>query len=316
MERGSIMDNTKLKYISTVAKYNSITRAAEALYITPSALSKFIKKIEDEEHNRLFDRVGKKFYLTYAGERYLFWLRQIQSLYVQMGEEMNDISKSYSGKLKVGVQIDGANLIIDQVFPLFYQEFPNVLIQLYEEISNELRERLEDNLLDFAIIPDQQIGTSLESIPLAHNYRTLVVSKGNEVTKLATPVPDFPYPWIDLKEIQNMPFIAPFPEQDAYRTYDDIAAEGLKLNIIANIHNLASQLRCTADGIGFTITYDKIVKTTGFLEQVELLSFGNRNHMGNMVIAYNKSHYLNRTAKYFINLVKDAYTDNVSPNGD
>ena len=53
-----------IQYILEVARCGGITRAAEKLYITPSALSKFVQAREEEMNIRLFRRLGKKFVLT------------------------------------------------------------------------------------------------------------------------------------------------------------------------------------------------------------------------------------------------------------
>ena len=60
-----------IQYILEVARCGGITRAAEKLYITPSALSKFVQAREEEMNIRLFRRLGKKFVLTDAGQYYV-----------------------------------------------------------------------------------------------------------------------------------------------------------------------------------------------------------------------------------------------------
>ena len=53
-----------IQYILEVARCGGITRAAEKLYITPSALSKFVQAREEEMNIKLFHRLGKQFVLT------------------------------------------------------------------------------------------------------------------------------------------------------------------------------------------------------------------------------------------------------------
>ena len=56
-----------VQYILEVAKCGGITKAANNLYITPSALSKFVQAREEELNVQLFHRIGKRFVLTAAG---------------------------------------------------------------------------------------------------------------------------------------------------------------------------------------------------------------------------------------------------------
>ena len=60
-----------VEYILEVARCGGITRAAENLFITPSALSKYVIALEDQLQVKLFHRIGKSFVPTKAGEYYI-----------------------------------------------------------------------------------------------------------------------------------------------------------------------------------------------------------------------------------------------------
>ena len=65
------MDLREQKYVCTLAELGNLTRAAERLYISQPALSIYITNLEKNLGTPLFDRSGKKFTLTYAGEQYV-----------------------------------------------------------------------------------------------------------------------------------------------------------------------------------------------------------------------------------------------------
>ena len=65
------MDFKELTYVLAIARHQNITRAAEALHLTQPTLSKFLKALETELHQPLFQRLGNRYQPTYAGERYL-----------------------------------------------------------------------------------------------------------------------------------------------------------------------------------------------------------------------------------------------------
>ena len=77
------MDKT-IKYVLEVARCGGIAKAARNLFITPSALSKYIIQKEDELGVKLFARDGNKFTLTYPGERYVEMLREAENLQEKM----------------------------------------------------------------------------------------------------------------------------------------------------------------------------------------------------------------------------------------
>ena len=63
------MDFRDYTYVQMIAQYKTISRAADALYISQPSLSKFLQKLEEELGTPLFKRVNKQMYPTYAGER-------------------------------------------------------------------------------------------------------------------------------------------------------------------------------------------------------------------------------------------------------
>lgn len=65
------MDFRDYTYVQMIAQYKTISRAADALYISQPSLSKFLQKLEEELGTPLFKRVNKQMYPTYAGERFL-----------------------------------------------------------------------------------------------------------------------------------------------------------------------------------------------------------------------------------------------------
>ena len=297
------MDNSRLEYLQKVAQYGSISKAADELYITSSALSKYIKKIEEEYGVVLFDRVGKRFELTYAGERYLRWLSEIGSLYEQMETELSDIANSYTGRLKVGVQLSGAYELIDQVLPVFHAQFPGVLIELVEDTYSNLRQQLENNSLDFAILPDEGLPALIETIPLQEEQLTLVVPKASSISFNAVSREGFRYPWVDIRMLPELSYVAPFPDQGAYHAFRILEEEyGCSFRIILRTRTISRLLRCVRIGLGCTLTPDSHVLSSGYRKDVELFSVGEQPHTGNLVVAYNRSHYLNHAADVFIEL--------------
>ena len=65
------MNLKEQQYVCTLARCQSLSRAAEELFISPSALSVYISNLEKQLGIQLFDRIGKQFTLTYAGELYV-----------------------------------------------------------------------------------------------------------------------------------------------------------------------------------------------------------------------------------------------------
>ena len=94
-----------VQYILEVAKCGGITKAANNLYITPSALSKFVQAREEELNVQLFHRIGKRFVLTAAGEYYVGRCKEIETIQKEITIQMELLKKQ---------QVDVVLATIDQ----------------------------------------------------------------------------------------------------------------------------------------------------------------------------------------------------------
>ena len=111
------MARRALAYIQAVAEQGSIKNAAEQLFISSSALSKYIQKVEKEIGTPLFNRYGNRFVLSYAGERYLAWAEQMNALEEMMRQEMRDLADHRRGKIRIGSQSFVSGLFTDRILP-------------------------------------------------------------------------------------------------------------------------------------------------------------------------------------------------------
>ena len=82
-----------LKVFVTVCELNSITRAAEKLYVAQPAVSSAIKELEDYYDIKLFDRISRRLYLTDAGKSLLAYATHIVSLFSEMESNVRDLDK-------------------------------------------------------------------------------------------------------------------------------------------------------------------------------------------------------------------------------
>lgn len=301
----------KYKYISAIAQYGSILKASEKLYITPSALSKYVQTLENQLGVHLFDRIGKRFVLTYAGERYLDWMNKMVSVNEGMLAEMHDISHANRGRLRVGIQMSRANLLVDGLFPQFYVRYPNAKVELYEGSSRELWQMLEDNVLDFAFVPDEVENVRIQKIPLAVSHVVIIASPILNLDKIAIIRDRFAYPWLDIHALKDYPFVAPFPTQESYAPYETLyATYGFRPNIVFQAKSIGTLLHAVNNNFGITITKDQIAQMSTGYNSLQFFSFGDNmdpEAANNYVLAYRKGHHLDVPSQSFISLCQSYF---------
>lgn len=301
------LDKT-IEYILEVAKCGGITKAANNLYITPSALSKFVLAKEEELKLKLFKREGKKFNLTYAGERYIELLTEARKLQQRIDSEMSRISDMYMGRLRIGFQMSLAETVISKVITEFKKEFPNYQIMLEEESSMNLTQMLLNRQLDLLITTSDNSIDKFYCNILDRGEIVLAVHPDNPLCEKSIIKEGFKYPWIDLKHCNEENFIQ-YSEGQVFRNYFDqlFKNEFYEPTTKVTIRTTKTALLCVESKMGIVITSDLLVKQNGYIDSVRLFSFGENPKSHNLIIVTDNDLIQNEEIKHFIRVCKNHF---------
>lgn len=169
------MELKQLEYIIAIAETQSLSRAADRLFLSPSALSQYVKRLEEREHlPPLFYRDNGTFQLTDAGRIYVNGARTIQKL----------ISKTepllFSGypMIRLSASPILEFRLLTQVLPKFRKEYPETTLSITFLDTIQAKSQLEEGQLDMAIILNRQKRFSaFYSIPLYEDQVIWVASE-------------------------------------------------------------------------------------------------------------------------------------------
>lgn len=145
----------QIKYFVTVVECNSFTEAAEACYISQSAISQQIQALETELKVELIHRRNRKFELTHAGEYFyrhgLILLDEAERL----KQQTIHIGQNLFRKLKIGYFRSYGLYELQQAIAVFSEQFPDVDIEIVGGNHEELYELLYTGEVDM-VINDQR----------------------------------------------------------------------------------------------------------------------------------------------------------------
>ena len=144
------MDFRELTYVLAIAKHQNITKAAESLYVSQPTLSKFLIALEHDLGLKLFRRMGHRYMLTYAGERYVEKAREILRLKADLDAELADIVKRDVGVLNVAFAPVRCSYMLPYMLPAFQSLRPNVKVNVFEGSSTENDRRLLEGQVEAA----------------------------------------------------------------------------------------------------------------------------------------------------------------------
>lgn len=147
------MDFRQLQYLTAVAEYQNVTKAAESLFISQSALSHFIRKTESELGVQLFDRSTVPISLTYAGKCYVETARRILLENEKLMKELREISDNMTGFLRIGISRDRASYLMPRLVRDFNRVYPGIHVDIFTQSGQRLREALKTGRIDLLILP-------------------------------------------------------------------------------------------------------------------------------------------------------------------
>jgi DNA-binding transcriptional LysR family regulator len=160
------MDLKRLRTFVVVADLGTVSKAALRLRISQSALSRQISDLEYECGFKLFDRIGRRLFLTTRGEELLGDCRGVLAQVGSLGERIELLKRGDSGVLKVAAPPQTIESVLSGFLPRFGKQLPNVRVKLTEALGMDQVPLLERGEVHIGIRHDQGVNPWFESILL------------------------------------------------------------------------------------------------------------------------------------------------------
>ena len=160
------MDLKRLRTFVTVADLGTVSKAAIRLRISQSALSRQISDLEYECGFKLFDRIGRRLFLTTRGEQLLEDCRGVLGQMGSLGERIESLKRGDSGVLKLAAPPQTIESVLSKFLPRYAERFPNVHVKLTEALGMDQVPMLERGEAHIGIRHDQGVNPWFESIAL------------------------------------------------------------------------------------------------------------------------------------------------------
>ena len=177
----------QLRVFAEVARHLSFARAAEALHLTPPAVTMQIKELESAIELPLFNREGRKVSLTTVGEYFLVYAKRLLATLKDADDAMARFRKLESGALSIGL-VSTAKYFVPQLLTRFRDEHPGVELKLLVGSNREqLVAMLQQGDVDLAIMgrPPKEMATRAE--PFAAHPHVFVAPPRHPILAVSHP---------------------------------------------------------------------------------------------------------------------------------
>jgi len=231
----------QLKVFETVARRLSFSRAAEELHLTQPAVSTQIRTLEGHVGMPLFEQLGKKIYLTQAGEELLHFCRAIIGQFDEAQQAMAQLKGVAGGKLNVAV-ISAGDYFFPQLMVAFARQHPGVQLNLTVHNREELLDKLAANRTDLAVMVRPPAGTDTQNDAFAPHPYVIVGA------------PDHPLAGrgqIPIAELIRQPFVIREPGSDTWFSMQDAFGKHMaELAVAMEIKSTETIKQAVIAGIG------------------------------------------------------------------
>jgi LysR family transcriptional regulator, nitrogen assimilation regulatory protein len=235
------MDIRQLRYFVGVVQAGSLSRAAEQLHVSQSAISHQLASLESELDRQLLTRGPKGIVLTDAGT---VLYRHAEAILRQVEFAKRDATSVLnvpSGGVSIGVPVALAAILSYDLFMRVRNAYPQILLHVTEGNSSLLRERLVNGRLDVAILFEGQHERGLAVEPLMLEELFYVTADPD-----TSP--------IRLADAAHRPLLAPGRSSSSQSVAQQMFHKhGLTATLIGEIDTLNALRRAVASGIGNAI---------------------------------------------------------------
>lgn len=245
------MELRQLKYFITSADTLNFTEAARQCFITQSTLSQQIKQLETELGVQLFERIGKRVFLTETGRDFLPYARQTVADAEYGVQRIKDMEELKTGRLCIGTTF-GLSALITDAIARFSEQYPEIHLEVMFSKQDELIEAVRERKVDFALTFEMmEKDDLLTEQPVKTYHLCAIVSDQNPLAQQAT---------VSLRQLADYNICTPARGMNARRMFDSLTnKKGIELQPKLEINEIHTLLHLVRTGRWVAILVDSII---------------------------------------------------------
>ncbi|HSB95174.1 MAG TPA: LysR family transcriptional regulator [Spongiibacteraceae bacterium] len=230
----------QLEVFLAVARSQNISRAAEALAMSQSAVSGSLSDFEDHFDIQLFDRIGKRIQLNELGRT----LRPRAEALLEQAQDLESALKRHSeiGRLQIGATMTIGNYLAVELMARFMREQPGAHVTLEVANTAEIVQKVANFELDIALVEGELTHPELEITPWLEDELTVFAAPQHPLAKRKKLTDD---------ELLSATWILRETGSGTRQTFDRALHDLLsRLNIMLELQHTDAIMRAVEAGLG------------------------------------------------------------------
>lgn len=277
------------KIFYVVAKNKHMTKASEELHISQPAISQSIKKLEDQLGGTLFLRSNKGMELTEEGKMFFDYVKGALELINNAENEFTSFKDLSKGEIKIGCSTTLTKLILLDALKKFHQDYPNINIEIINDLTSNLINDLKVGKLDFVIFNESNLKeTNLSLKKIKELKQGFIYNSSFYKDEI-----------IDFKDLNDYPLILQKEESNSRKLLDHIASQN-SVKLLPKMEVVSQDLITEFTNIGLGIGFVIIDLAKNKFNDLKELNINKKIPNINVYLATNKSISLTFASKTFI----------------
>ena len=240
------MELRQLRYFVAIVDHGSLSRAARVLHIAQPALTQQIRQLEEELGTQLLHRSAQGVLATDAGKTFY---EHAQAILKQVGDAKSAVAQSTlkpTGTVALGIPQSVSGALALPLLVAVRATYPEISLQLTEELSGNLIEQLRSGRINLAVLFDDGQLTAFSTIGLVEEDMMFVTRADSRFS-----VPDGP---VALADAIKVPLILPGLQHGVRPRIESIVRNaGLSIDNIIDINSVAILRSAIMADLGATI---------------------------------------------------------------
>lgn len=284
------MEIQQLYYYMELCKQKNFTEAGYACNMTQGALSKQIRKLENELGITLIRRNTRKFELSKEGEIFLSYAKKMTGTYEEMLKNVQKNQKIKIGCMPVLAPYHFARLVAD-----FRKEYPDIKLVIDERIASDIQEN--SDRYDFLILRENMMEDQKK-------FRFSPLYDDKLCAVLYEKHPLYGRDRLQLKELKDDVFIFPERGSGSYEVfYKSCEKAGFEPKIAFEFPQANTIMSFVSEGVGVTITFSTVYREAK-CAGVKMIPLEDELHSV-ISLFYRKNKPLDYAKKQFLNYVRE-----------
>lgn len=175
------MNLASIQYALEVSRQGSFNKAAQALGVDQSAVSRRVRAFEDSIGVSLFERDGNRIRETAAGRKFLHDARHILERLDMAAQSARFAGEGVEGEIRIGVQISLTDDFLLDLFQEFHRKYPTIMLRFFDIFDEAIGPLINDRQIDVLLRSHQAEARDLQQQILWDRHAYVIMSSGHRL---------------------------------------------------------------------------------------------------------------------------------------